>query len=292
MTFISYAQNFEDIMLWRALKHIKKGFYIDVGAFSPHDDSITKFFYEHQNWKGINIEPNFTQHQEFLIHRPRDINLPLAIGNQEKHLEFYIIKDPSNKNTGLSTFSKTIAQKHYTQGYSIKNKTIQVITLEQLFEKYVPPLQEIHFLKLDVEGFEQEVIQSNRWEHYQPWIILVEAISPVDYQETYQTWEPLLLSAGYSFVYSDQLNRFYVSSKHTELSQAFKYPPNIFDSFVIYNQIKPFIQQNKINEKRKIILAKRIVLKNIRSLWSHLNFLFKLINHFFKGLFSSIIKKI
>jgi len=50
MSLISYAQNFEDVMLWRALKHINKGFYIDVGAFSPDNDSITKFFYEHQNW--------------------------------------------------------------------------------------------------------------------------------------------------------------------------------------------------------------------------------------------------
>jgi len=32
MTFISYAQNFEDVMLYRTLKHIEKGFYIDVGA--------------------------------------------------------------------------------------------------------------------------------------------------------------------------------------------------------------------------------------------------------------------
>ena len=32
MSFISYAQNFEDVMLWRALKHVENGFYIDVGA--------------------------------------------------------------------------------------------------------------------------------------------------------------------------------------------------------------------------------------------------------------------
>lgn len=33
MTFVSYAQNFEDVMLYRALKHVEKGFYIDVGAW-------------------------------------------------------------------------------------------------------------------------------------------------------------------------------------------------------------------------------------------------------------------
>ena len=31
----SYAQNFEDVILWRALKQVKEGFYIDVGAQDP-----------------------------------------------------------------------------------------------------------------------------------------------------------------------------------------------------------------------------------------------------------------
>ncbi|MGB5826076.1 MAG: FkbM family methyltransferase, partial [Pseudomonas mandelii] len=38
MTFISYAQNFEDIRLWRALKTVENGFYIDVGANHPTHD--------------------------------------------------------------------------------------------------------------------------------------------------------------------------------------------------------------------------------------------------------------
>jgi hypothetical protein len=32
MPFISYAQNYEDVILWRALRHVEKGFYVDVGA--------------------------------------------------------------------------------------------------------------------------------------------------------------------------------------------------------------------------------------------------------------------
>ena len=57
MRFVSYAQNFEDVMLWRALKHISNGFYIDVGAWSPDIDSVTRIFYEH-GWRGVNVEPN------------------------------------------------------------------------------------------------------------------------------------------------------------------------------------------------------------------------------------------
>ncbi|WP_156792668.1 hypothetical protein [Rickettsiella massiliensis] len=34
MSLISYSQNLEDILLWRALKNsVTQGFYIDVGAW-------------------------------------------------------------------------------------------------------------------------------------------------------------------------------------------------------------------------------------------------------------------
>ena len=42
MKFVSYEQNFEDVMLWRALKHVENGFYIDVGANDPTTESVTK----------------------------------------------------------------------------------------------------------------------------------------------------------------------------------------------------------------------------------------------------------
>ncbi len=45
MTFISFAQNAEDVMLWRALGHVRAGFYIDVGAQDPELDSVTHAFY-------------------------------------------------------------------------------------------------------------------------------------------------------------------------------------------------------------------------------------------------------
>ena len=41
MTFISYAQNYEDVILWRALRDVERGFYVDVGAADPQVDSVT-----------------------------------------------------------------------------------------------------------------------------------------------------------------------------------------------------------------------------------------------------------
>ena len=44
MTFISYAQNFEDVLLWRALGTVERGFFIDVGAQHPDQDTVTPAF--------------------------------------------------------------------------------------------------------------------------------------------------------------------------------------------------------------------------------------------------------
>jgi glycosyltransferase involved in cell wall biosynthesis len=56
LIFVSYAQNFEDVMLWRALRSVERGFYIDVGANDPTLYSVTKAFHI-RGWRGINIEP-------------------------------------------------------------------------------------------------------------------------------------------------------------------------------------------------------------------------------------------
>src|SRR5438876_9312099 len=57
LSLISYAQNFEDVMLGRVFAGRKTGFYVDVGAADPVNLSVTKWFYD-LGWSGLNIEPN------------------------------------------------------------------------------------------------------------------------------------------------------------------------------------------------------------------------------------------
>ena len=57
MTFVSYAQNHEDVLLFRALGHVRNGVYVDVGASHPEEDSVTKAFSD-RGWTGVNIEPS------------------------------------------------------------------------------------------------------------------------------------------------------------------------------------------------------------------------------------------
>ena len=222
--FISYAQNYEDVMLWRALKHIEKGFYVDVGAFDPICDSVTQAFYE-RGWQGINIEPARLYYERLCSARPHDINLPVAVANTEGNLTFYEIPE-----TGLSTIDKEIAEDQRIAGWSVKERKISALTLNQIFDKHVNG--PIHFLKIDVEGAEKQALEGLDLSRWRPWILVVEATKPGSSVQAFDTWDALILSVEYKMVYYDGLNRFYVANEHSAIADLIKTPPNIFDGFI------------------------------------------------------------
>jgi len=231
MTFISYAQNFEDVMLWRSLKHVESGFYIDVGACDPREFSITKAFYD-QGWQGINIEPVSEWFEKLSKDRARDINLQLAAGAQQGEMTLYEISE-----TGLSTLVKTIAERHESErGYRKTERKVSIKTITELCEEN--QVAEIHFLKIDVEGAEKQVLEGIDFSKVRPWIMLIEATLPSTQTQDHQDWEPILLSNDYEFVYFDGLNRFYVAREHSEIKASFGAPPNVFDEFVRSSEIE------------------------------------------------------
>jgi FkbM family methyltransferase len=228
--FITYAQNFEDVILWRALKHVDRGFYVDCGAFHPARDSVTKAFYD-RGWRGINIEPIPSLLQEFVVQRPFDTNLAIAVSDGSEGAELYEIAD-----TGLSTLFRTIARQHIEAGFDTQVFNVPTTTLSDVLRQFAP--SDIHFLKIDVEGAEHLVLRAAGFDRFRPWIVLVEATHPMTQQPRHEAWEATLLNAGYDFAYFDGLNRFYVAKEHSELSKLIAVPPNVFDDFVRVDQIE------------------------------------------------------
>lgn len=225
MTFVSYAQNFEDVILWRALKHVNNGFYIDIGAQHPTIDSVSLAFYEH-GWRGVHVEP--TQQYSTLLRSARvdESVLQLAIGDQTKKLTFFEFED-----TGLSTADENIARRHKEQGFYCRETSVPVLSLDTLLDQL--STQDIHWLKIDVEGLEKEVLQSWRLSTVFPWIVVIESTLPLTQEESHHEWEPLIIQKGYRFAYFDGLNRYYISHHHPELIKAFSTPPNVFDGFTL-----------------------------------------------------------
>ena len=226
--FISYAQNLEDVMLWRAFKDIPDGFYIDCGAAWPEYHSVTKAFYD-RGWRGINVEPNPHLFQQLRRSRPNDINLSCAVANRTGARMLHVIKD-----TGLSTLESEVAKNHKEQGWKILKHKVRIATLAGICREHLERGRQINFLKIDVEGLEAKVIAGNNWSRYRPWIVLVEANRPLSTLESYQEWELRLLAAEYVFAYADGLNRFYVAAERSHIIERYKYQPNIFDEYITH----------------------------------------------------------
>jgi len=223
MPIVSYAQNFEDIMLWRALRHISSGFYIDIGANDPDIESVTRLFYDN-GWQGINVEPLSGHHAALTERRPRDINIQAAIGNARGTIEIW---EPEVR--GWATASTDVMQQHQQSGIAGRLLTVPQQTLADLCNEHVAG--DIHFLKVDVEGLEKAVLEGADSQHFRPWILVIEATEPNSTRENFSEWEPIVTDAGYQLAYCDGLNRFYVAEERNELAAAFRYPPNVFDDF-------------------------------------------------------------
>ncbi len=230
MSFITYAQNFEDVMLWRALKSVKNGFYIDVGANHPEDDSVTKAFYD-QGWSGINIEPEERFFDLLQLDRDRDTNLDYAISNQRDDIKLYIFE-----TRGWSTNDLNVAKEHEEEGHSYQTKRIKTKSLDQVCEEN--QIEDIHFLKIDVEGAEKSVLESFSFDQYRPWIIVIEATKPNTDIDISQEWEFILFEHDYLFAYFDGINKYYVAKEQSSLLEYFRYPPNAFDDFISINQYR------------------------------------------------------
>ena len=236
MIFVSYAQNFEDVMLNRVFKNMDSGFYIDVGANDPISDSVTKSFYS-RGWRGINIEPMPTHWNDLVLDRPEDINLQCAVGDFNGTIKIW---EPEVR--GWATASAEVWKIHQAAGHEGVFHEVPVFTLTEICEAYAP--QEINFLKIDVEGFEESVIKGMDFSRFRPWILVIEATKPNTTIEN-KEWEKNILNSGYFFAYSDGLNNFYISQSHAELAVFFKNPPNVFDEFIRADHLESRLKAEK-----------------------------------------------
>jgi FkbM family methyltransferase len=225
VTFVSYAQNFEDVLLWRALGRVEHGFYIDVGAAHPDIDSVTRAFYD-RGWSGINVEPTAEFSLRLAAARPRDINLQIVLGERPGRAELFAVD-----GTGLSTVDPAAVDPIRKAGLDVSQAEVDMDTLANLCRQHAPP--HIHFLKVDVEGAERAVLAGGDFNSFRPWIVLVEATAPMSTVMTHEAWEFILLHANYRFVWFDGLNRFYIAAeRHEALAHAFQTPVNVFDDFL------------------------------------------------------------
>jgi len=198
--FPVYAQYNEDIVLQALLPDVKKGFYVDVGANHETYHSVTKYFYN-KGWSGINIEPIPRLIAKFRKTRPRDANLQLAVSLRRSTLE---LRDYP-EHDGLSTLSIDSKKDPSKVALPHNDYLVEVDSLKNIFKNQ--KVKAIDFLKIDVEGYEFEVLKSNDWDKYRPTVICIEANHRI------RDWVSYLEKKHYKRVIFDGLNEYYLANE-------------------------------------------------------------------------------
>ncbi len=223
---MSFAQNGEDVVLWRALGHLKTGRYLEVGANDPTDDSISKLFYDH-GWSGVTVEPVPEYARRQREQRPRDTQVEAAVAEGEPGtIQLHVFS-----GTGLSTLDDSIAGGHERGGRAVEEIDVPKVPLQQIVEEHLAG-EEVQFCVIDVEGLEGSVLRSVDLRRFRPWILVVESTLPTSTTSSQAAWEPMVLEAGYQFCLFDGLSRFYVADEHAEeFADKLSYPASILDNW-------------------------------------------------------------
>lgn len=167
----SYSYSGEDMVLRAILKkrRVTRGFYVDVGAYHPIQLSNTYYFYRN-GWRGINIDARPGSMELFRLLRHRDINVEAAIAKEPGQMTFSIFE-----SLALNTLDSELAQARVSAGCRmVKQVRMNTRTLAEVLEAHKPADQRVHFLSVDVEGFDLDVLASNDWSTCRPELVVVE----------------------------------------------------------------------------------------------------------------------
>jgi FkbM family methyltransferase len=293
----TYAQNREDVILSGFFDDDEKGFYVDIGANEPTHESVTKYFYD-RGWRGINIEPLPTLHTKLEKERPEDINLKIGVGEKKDRatLTYYPHGD------GLSTLSERMAEEHKNKPSTFTTVTkkieVEILPLKDVLAKYAKG-KTIHFLKVDVEGFEYEALVGNDWEKFRPEVICIEA------NHIEKDWRELLKANNYSKVFNDGLNDYYADDR-TDRAVKFNYVDAVIfrepivnymlaEDFKEYDELVAWLEGNNKSLKYELDATKRQLeevqneLEQVKTLRKHLK---RTSKYFLRRADSKIIKSL
>src|SRR5690349_10655311 len=104
-------------------------------------------------WRGFHVEPAPAYADAVREGRPDETVFEVAVTPEKGPILFYLI--PS---TGISTGISSIADEHRLVGWNPEKIDVETITLSSLFDKMGSA--PIHWMKIDVEGMEGDVLKS------------------------------------------------------------------------------------------------------------------------------------
>jgi FkbM family methyltransferase len=222
---ISYAQNFEDVVLDRAFGELlpESCGFIDIGAGDPEINSVSKHFIE-LGWEGVLVEPEAAAFKRLCESYPKSFVTNHPIGASFVRVNYW-----KYENFELNTCSKARHDYLESQGMpSIGLETIETKTLDWLSLKLSRrPI----WVKIDAEGFELPIIKGWNDPNFLPWAFVIET----HHLESHELDElnEIMKSRGYLKTLFDGINTFWLHDTKVEYKALFSFGVSVIDGPVV-----------------------------------------------------------
>lgn len=172
---ISFGQYGEDMLLVFLFSSLVgdidkyAGFYVDLGAHHPFLHSNTALL-NMLNWRGVNVDACADSIQLFRRHRPNDINVVAGVSDKNETQTFYFLEGGGMNTFDLLHLTESAKKRIY------KTEVIECQAVNELLRIHVPPQQQIDYLNIDLEGFDEKVLQAIDFQQYRPSVISIELL--------------------------------------------------------------------------------------------------------------------
>jgi FkbM family methyltransferase len=171
----SFSQAGEDILVAYLLAELRidNVSYLDIGTNHPVLGNNTFYFYN-RGGRGVCVEANKSICRKIRRARPRDTVINAGVSAKSGSADLFVFPDPYS---GWNSFSeKEAIAKQQETGISWK-AVIQVplVSINQVLDRHFP--HPPHFISLDVEGLDLEILKSLDFEKFKPEVICVETVN-------------------------------------------------------------------------------------------------------------------
>lgn len=159
-----HSQEKQDFLLDQfVFQGYKRGVFVEVGAWDGLAYSNTLFFEKERKWTGLTIEAHPDRYEELKQNRPNTTHLNVAVNDVNGMVDFLTISGSTGMLSGIkSQYDPRHLRRieNETQQLNTTCTTIPVVSkrLDTIFSEC--NVQRVHYLSIDVEGSEFNVIRS------------------------------------------------------------------------------------------------------------------------------------
>ena len=163
-----YSQFREEVIIRYYFRDRRGGFFLDVGAAEPDQETTTHYLAKELGWKGIAIDARAELAPQYAKHRPNTKFFAYFVSDRSDAEE--TLYHGANVSSANKDSVKSFVKDPNWEPIPVK---VTTITLNDLLAR--EKVEKIDFLSMDIETYEPQALAGFDIDRYRPDLVCIEA---------------------------------------------------------------------------------------------------------------------